>query len=462
MWLLLLLFSLLPSASVADITAPPSARLSHVVDIAVGCIDDSDAHARASAPHSVARPNRNASFRIHHAANAQSLILHFAFAQLDPSTTIKIINRIGSPTSPPHDKRQIPASVHTILTYNHTSIPVRAFYTPPIFTNDVEIRYTARIAHSSEASHKHPSQLVHSLAVYNDTKCYGFHIDAYYVEATAESNSDTSQTKATASHNDADAACTTGEATSVSVACLAFDPDVVEAARPVARLLIQKPLGAIFCTGWLLGCEGHVLTNHHCVSQESEANATTIEFMAQGATCAQPCDAISLCPGRIVAASAEIIAFSPESDLDYVLLRPRLSSAQLKAVVAEYGFLSLRASGAVLGEEIFIPQHPAGCGKRVALKYAATYGIVESLTEPSCNARSDNIVYSLDTKGGSSGAPVIASADKSVIGLHYCGGCRNSAAPASEIVQSLTDAGALPACGVTELQWPSPATHTSN
>lgn len=218
--------------------------------------------------------------------------------------------------------------------------------------------------------------------------------------------------------------CASPNDAAMDAACVASD--VAEASRPVARLVIQKSAGAIYCTGWLFGCEGHVLTNHHCVAAESDgesdATAISIEFMAQSASCAQQCDGSSLCPGCAVTLSADVVAFSPEAELDYVLLKPRLSPAQLQALVADYGFLSLRAAGAVLGEPIFIPQHPAGFGKRVALKHGGDYGRVMAISEASCNLRSDNLGYMMETQGGSSGAPVVAADDKSVVGLHYCGG----------------------------------------
>ncbi|TYZ59575.1 hypothetical protein PybrP1_000434, partial [[Pythium] brassicae (nom. inval.)] len=253
--------------------------------------------------------------------------------------------------------------------------------------------------------------------------------------------------------------CASPNDAAIDAACVATD--MVEASRPVARLVIQKRAGAIYCTGWLFGCEGHLLTNHHCIAGEeegeSDATAISVEFMAQGASCAQHCDAPSLCPGRVITLSADAVTFSPESELDYVLLKPRLSSAQLQALVADYGFLNLRSAGAVLGEQIFIPQHPAGFGKRIAFKQTGGFGRVTSLYEASCNLRTDNVGYVMETQGGSSGAPVIAANDRSVIGLHFCGGCPNSAIPAQAIVRSLAAAGALPACAISELQWPPAA-----
>lgn len=421
--LLLLLYVHLPvtlaASAYTDNLVAPHWR-SQALDFSVGCRPS--LHTQAAQSQRGHRPDANVTFDVNH-RGAQFLVFHFAFAQLAPSMSIEILDLDGyAPASAQRNGRlhldtqeQHP---RVLQHYTHTSIPALDFFTPPLFANHVAIRYTTT-ATSTSRSDSSTATAIDTTSEHADiTTCFGFRIDEYRFGATT---STTKRSKAKAAAVDGDT-CTTVAAESTDAACLAFDPDVVEAARPVARLLIQKPLGAIFCTGWLLGCEGHVLTNHHCVSQESEANATSIEFMAQGATCAQQCDSPTLCPGHVVAASAQIVAFSPETEFDYVLLLPRLSATQLQAIVADYGFLSLRAGDAVVDEQIFIPQHPAGCGKRVALKYDASYGSVESLSEPSCNTRSDNIGYRLDTRGGSSGAPVIASDDKSVIGLHYCKG----------------------------------------
>ncbi|KAJ0389367.1 hypothetical protein ATCC90586_011002 [Pythium insidiosum] len=53
--------------------------------------------------------------------------------------------------------------------------------------------------------------------------------------------------------------------------------------RSVARLTIRKDSGfnIAFCTGFLLGCEGHLLTNQHCIRNWMDALNTMVEFMAE-------------------------------------------------------------------------------------------------------------------------------------------------------------------------------------
>lgn len=237
--------------------------------------------------------------------------------------------------------------------------------------------------------------------------------------------SDESDRSSSSAQKDNEELCTPSDpdAQTQEAACLQYSTTVFARSRAVARLRVQKSYGMVFCTAWLLGCEGHVLTNRHCVSSESEANTTTVEFLAQGTSCDQSCASPLACPGEIVTTRTKIVAFSPADELDYALLLPAENeSLSLQGMVQRYGFLSLRTTPAALQERIYIPQHPGGFGKRIALKYDDAFGQVVSLQATGCNAEEDHIAYMLNTGGGSSGAPVIADEDGSVIGLHYCGG----------------------------------------
>ena len=61
------------------------------------------------------------------------------------------------------------------------------------------------------------------------------------------------------------------------------EPRLYNHSRAVARLLIN---GTSACTGWLVGNQGHLLTNNHCIRSATDAHNTTYELMAEGATCA--------------------------------------------------------------------------------------------------------------------------------------------------------------------------------
>ena len=221
--------------------------------------------------------------------------------------------------------------------------------------------------------------------------------------------------------------------------------------QPVARLSIIKDNGMViaYCTGWLLGCEGHLITNQHCIGNSQDALNTKVEFLAQSTSCStnDTCDSRGECPGPIGVASTTLVAVSEE--LDYALVRLGINDS-----VANYsglyektnGYLQLRSSGAVLKEPIYIPQHPLGYGKRIAWLHNGQPGRIESLTVTEC--RKDDVGYYIDTQEGASGSPILATSDHQVIAMHHCGGCLNGAIPAQSIIEDLAAKGVLPNCSV--------------
>ncbi|KAF4038096.1 Trypsin-like peptidase domain [Phytophthora infestans] len=216
--------------------------------------------------------------------------------------------------------------------------------------------------------------------------------------------------------------------------CYVADVSAFKAAGAVARLLIHKSTGSYFCTGWLVGSEGHLITNNHCISEQAHASNTEFEFNAQGATCSTNCNRGMACGGRVRARSATLIY--ADAALDYALVKLPINLS------GEYGYLQMRETGAVLSERIYIPQHPAGWGKRIALKTDNGWGTVTSLTRSGC-AR-DQVAYMLDTQGGSSGSPVLAWSDNSVVALHHCGGCPNTAINANKLITDMRTRNILP------------------
>ncbi len=192
----------------------------------------------------------------------------------------------------------------------------------------------------------------------------------------------------------------------------ASDPVIYDRSRIVARLLIQ---GSGLCTGWLVGNEGHVMTNNHCIGSTVAAGDTDFELMAEG-SCGQFCGQLQ-CPGPIVATSSTLIRTS--SVLDYSLVKLPVNPTPT------YGFATLRPSGPILNERIYLPQHPLGRGKQIAVVSTDSHN-------PSGFAEVDGIsnyntgsglrrvaLYFADTEGGSSGSPVIAHDDHRVIALHF-------------------------------------------
>jgi len=221
------------------------------------------------------------------------------------------------------------------------------------------------------------------------------------------------------------------------------DPTIYATSRAVVRLLTK---GRAYCTGWLVGSEGHVITNNHCVRDDFDARDTDFEIMAEGNSCATNCVSED-CDGTIISSGGTLV--KTDRDLDYTLIKLHVNPTQ------EYGFMQLRGE-VELGERVYLPGHPNGWGKKISFtsshpKDVDGYGVVHSLTENRC-ARGDvtkdirEIGYFLDTRGGSSGSPLIAYEDNLVVGLHHCKGtlsCSatagglNRAVPISVIIEDL-------------------------
>jgi len=208
------------------------------------------------------------------------------------------------------------------------------------------------------------------------------------------------------------------------------EPTVYDKSRAVARLMIN---GTGACTGWLIGSDGHIMTNNHCVGSAATANNVTIEFMAEGENCNTNCQSWFGCAGTIEATSTTLI--QTDVSLDYSLL-------ELPNNVSNtYGYLQLRSAGPALNERIYIPQHPGAWGKRISLVSDVDQGgfpIINSLSEPRCTGGSGNDVgYFADTRGGSSGSPVISYDDHLVVALHHCANCPNRGVAVNEIIDDL-------------------------
>ncbi len=214
-------------------------------------------------------------------------------------------------------------------------------------------------------------------------------------------------------------------------------------AKPVARLLIN---GTQWCTGWLFGSDNEILTNEHCIKTAGDAAQTQVEFMAEGATCTSMCAVEGWCPGTVVATSTNLIRAN--KDYDYALVKP----VTPKSLIATYGYLQARLAGAQIDERIYVPQHPQGWGKRLAV--ASTHvqdqsGFAEVLLVDalSCYGLGPDVTYFADTLDASSGAPVLGYSDHAVVGLHHCAGCPSRAVSIQDVVYSL--GGDLPHCALS-------------
>ncbi|MCP5104456.1 MAG: PKD domain-containing protein [bacterium] len=203
------------------------------------------------------------------------------------------------------------------------------------------------------------------------------------------------------------------------------DGVMYDKARAVCRLLIG---GTSACTGWLLGSEGHVVTNHHCIETQTDASNTDYEFMAEGADCGTDCSSWGACPGVVEASAGTLVA--TDVDLDYSLILLPVN------ITPTYGYLQFRDTLPTIDEKIYLPQHPGAYGKQIALESDTNGPVakVYSTTELPCVGGPGDIGYYADTAGGSSGSPVLALEDNLVVSLHHCANCPNRGVPIPPII----------------------------
>jgi hypothetical protein len=101
------------------------------------------------------------------------------------------------------------------------------------------------------------------------------------------------------------------------------------------------------------------MTNYHCIETNEDALNTEYEFMAEESTCTAIDGDCSMClRGEIFDAESLVLSSTTK---DYALVRLAGNP------IFHYGYLDLDPDVAVVGDEIYIPQHPNGRAKvRVA------------------------------------------------------------------------------------------------
>ncbi|BDS09620.1 trypsin-like peptidase domain-containing protein [Aureispira anguillae] len=200
--------------------------------------------------------------------------------------------------------------------------------------------------------------------------------------------------------------------------------------RAVCRLLIG---GTGSCTGWLLGCDGHVMTNNHCIGTSSDAANTDFIFNYHHTNCNGSGNSVS----DVVAASANFIKTS--SSLDYTLVQLPVNPTNT------YGYLSLSSVAPTINDRIYIVGHPGGRRKEITVVTdqggdANGNAIVNQMT-------TTGIRYYADTEGGSSGSPVLDFNSNLVVAIHNTGGCTNgSSGRSDQLIAAI--AADMPNCGI--------------
>lgn len=200
---------------------------------------------------------------------------------------------------------------------------------------------------------------------------------------------------------------------SADAACYkSADPVAFTRSRAVARLLIN---GTELCTAWRLGPKDRLITNNHCFSKSKDAYNTEVWFNYQCAKCG---GAVNLKPTKVW--GAQVLATNHV--YDYTLF----TVANFRSI-QKYGYLSFDTRRPARGDELYIPQHPAGEPTKIAGALGEKAGTCAVASPGYAGyAKNSDVAYFCDTEGGSSGSPVLSRKTDKVVALHHFGGCPNS------------------------------------
>ena len=102
----------------------------------------------------------------------------------------------------------------------------------------------------------------------------------------------------------------------------------------------------------------------------------------------------------------------------YLFLYPSIYHVTFKL----YRFLELDNRRANIDEQIYIPQHPNGRPKEISIFDSDQLGGDYKVGGYSIACSPNDMQYTCDTEGGSSGSPVISKDTQKVVALHHCGG----------------------------------------
>jgi hypothetical protein len=200
----------------------------------------------------------------------------------------------------------------------------------------------------------------------------------------------------------------------------------------VCRIEIPTPRGTVFGTGFLLGPDV-VMTNHHVmdvvISNKVKPDAAIFRFdykrisdaiVSQGAVFKLAADwLLDSSPPSDVDSQREPKPGVPKPDeLDYALVRlegsPGSTPAGHKPDPRDppRGWINVdKPAAAAPGSPLLIMQHPDAAPLKLAMDMSGVIGL---------NGNATRLKYTINTEGGSSGAPCF-NADWHLVALHHSG-----------------------------------------
>lgn len=224
-------------------------------------------------------------------------------------------------------------------------------------------------------------------------------------------------------------------------------PDVYNTGRAVCRIVMD---GSALCTGWLVSCENHIITNNHCTwddndfDTQGELNRMEFQFGYEDPTCG---------------GSGATVEYSfmggtwleNDHNLDFTLVQ----APNGYDPASIYGYIKWDLRVPDIDEQIYIVGHPSGRPKEISLQSTHTqdqsgFAEIYSVTESPCiGGTHQELGYFADTEGGNSGSPVISRSNNKAIGLHHCGGCPNSGLKIVDVYNKIMESSPyLPLCTI--------------
>lgn len=201
-----------------------------------------------------------------------------------------------------------------------------------------------------------------------------------------------------------------------------------ETSKAVVRIIAHK---VKVCTGFLVGNEGHMVTNEHCISSTYDVENMVVELMAEGEHCESECDTRGACGGKKY---TNLKLVKANAELDYSLLQ--FVGEDNPAL--EFGYMTLQVREGALGEEVYVPQHPSGFGKQISMYLNEEKDKVKLISLDVVNRFGSGFYGYLGfTDSGSSGSPIVSFNSHTVLAVHRGGGCPNTAIPAHYIVNDI-------------------------